>query len=429
MEISRTELIDAARSIFPALFIIVGLLLWFIADMNHASKLNRRRSELSAQGRWKELNEHFESELTCWRLPLQIFRCFALPGGIEVESALHLYNQGELEKALGLADRGVARSNRFRKHREIPLIARAQILSGLGRYDEARQALERARKINPEVSFADLLEGMIEMYEGNIERALALGQRALSDQKTTDSSRALVSALLSAKGRFQDALNILTYDPVRALAFFTAEDLDLMTQSESGRQLVLAMDEEAAGVFRPARYLAIAGVCLEAGDRENLEHSLDRAERELKLNPAIEHIYRRLRACCCATKSEPTEMEGQLVRARQLTNEFPSRSAKYETHQAAGRAYLILQRNDAALPELRSAVGLALHPWERHYSNYWLARAAEAAGQQQDALTLFNSVIANGFDTWMTVDARRRIDASSAVDGPTDRNSSSIGAL
>jgi tetratricopeptide (TPR) repeat protein len=429
MEISRTEFIDAARSMFPTLIIIIGLLLWFIADMNHASKLNRRRSELGAQGRWKELNEHFEAELTCWRMPLRIFRCFALPGGIEVEYAMHLYKQGELEKALEMADRAVVKSNRFRKHRDMPLIARAQILSGFGRYDEARLMLQQARKINPEVSFANLLEAMIEMYEGHIEQALALGQRALSDQKTTDSSRALVSALLTVKGRFQDALNILTYEPVRALALFTAEDLDLMTQTESGRQLVLAMDEEMAGVFRPVRYLAIAGVCLEAGDKENLEDSLNRAERELKSNPAIEHIYRRLRACCCAMKNEPTEMESHLARARQLANEFPSRSAKYETHQAAGRAYLLLQRNDAALTELRAAVGLALCPSERHYSNYWLGRAAEAAGQRQEAEKLFKSVITNGFDTWITADARRRIHASSAVDGPTDRNSSAIGAL
>src|SRR5262245_16339169 len=137
------EIIDTVRSGFPAIILIVGLLLWFIADMNHGSKLNRRRSELGAQGRWKELNEHFESELTCGRLPLRICRCFAVPGLLEADYAMHLYKQGALEKALEFADRAVAKSNRFRKCRDMARVARAQILSGFGRYDEAHQMLDQ----------------------------------------------------------------------------------------------------------------------------------------------------------------------------------------------------------------------------------------------------------------------------------------------
>ena len=46
------------------------------------------------------------------------------------------------------------------------------------------------------------------------------------------------------------------------------------------------------------------------------------------------------------------------------------RLARYETHQAAGRAYLLLGGNEAALAELQAAAQLALHPLEKHATNY-----------------------------------------------------------
>ena len=133
----------------------------------------------------------------------------------------------------------------------------------------------------------------------------------------------------------------------------------------------------------------------------------------MKSHPVVEHIYRRLRACCCAAKADAAGAEDNLAGARRLAEEVPSRSAKYETHQGAGRAYLLLGRNEAALAELQAAVQLALHPLERHSTNYWLARAAEAAGHRQEAARLLTLVTADRFDTWMCADARARLNSSS----------------
>jgi tetratricopeptide (TPR) repeat protein len=174
----------------------------------------------------------------------------------------------------------------------------------------------------------------------------------------------------------------------------------------------MAMEEEAAGVFRPGQYIEAANACLEAGDLQNMEQALARAERELKPHPIIEHKYRQMRACCCAAKKDAVGAEDNLARVRELADEVPSRSAKYETHQAAGRAYLLLGRNESALAELHAAVQLALHPLEKHSTNYWLARAAEAVGQQQEAARLFGLVAADGFDTWMCADARARLNSA-----------------
>jgi tetratricopeptide (TPR) repeat protein len=260
---------------------------------------------------------------------------------------------------------------------------------------------------------------MIELSLGRIDTALALGQSALKLKRAEDPARALVSGALTLKGRFQEAVNVLVYKPSNALDFFSPEELQQVTCDELGKGLVLAMDEEVAGIFRPGRHLGVAQVCLEAGDTENLEQALDRVVPELKSNPVIEHIYCRLRACCCASKADAPGTENNLVRARTLADEVPSRSAKYETHHFAGRAYLLLGRSEAALSELRAAAQLALHSLEKHSTNYWLARGAEAAGHGQEAARIFSLVTADGFNTWMSADARARLNSSRGEDGPS----------
>ncbi len=400
---------------------VIGLLSWFIADLNHDRRWSRKRAELGAQSRWKELNEHFEAGLKCRRPLLVLFRAMVGPGLLEADYALHLSNQGEHEKALVWADRAVRKSAQRKRNLDMTSTARAHILCRMGRYEEARAAAAQANSFNPQSASADLVEGMIELSLGRIDAALALGQKAMNHERAKDPARALVSGALALKGRFQEAVNVLVYEPANALDFFSPEALQQVTCDELGKGLVLAMDEEVAGIFRPARHLGVAQVCLEAGDTENLGRALDRVERELKSHPVVEHIYYRLRACCCALKADAPGTENNLVRARTLADEVPSRSAKYETHQFAGRAYLLLGRSEAALSELRAAAQLALHPLEKHATNYWLARGAEAAGHGQEAARIFSLVTADGFDTWMSAQAGARLNSSRGTEGPGSR--------
>src|SRR5262249_49751455 len=162
---------------------------------------------------------------------------------------------------------------------------------GMGRYEEARAATKLARASDASRAMASMIEGLIELYNGNINEALRLAEKAMKDQKANDASRAMASGALAAKGRFQDAMNVLIYEPGRITAFFESEELEAVTEDQPGRELVAAMDKDLAGVNQPGRYLGQALVCLEAGDVKNFALALDRAKKVMQAQPAIEHIY------------------------------------------------------------------------------------------------------------------------------------------
>jgi tetratricopeptide (TPR) repeat protein len=386
----------------------LGLLQLFVADMSYDRQWSQERADLGAQGKWKELNEHFEGRMRTRRPLLRLFRAIASPGLLEADYAFHLSNCGLNEAGLEWADRAV-RKSRFRKClAEMTLSCRGTILCRLGRYDEARAAAAQAKSLVGNAGFPELVEAMVALYLGNLETALCLARTLLSHPRAKEAARVMVSGVLSLLGRYQQALDMLVYEPSNVQVFFSPKGLRAMTSDEAGQRLVLTMDQELAAITRPAQHLAIADVCLQAEDRENCEHALERAARELKSNLAIQHIYERSRATCCAMGGDVLGTEQHLALARQLADEFPSRSAKYETHQAAGRSYLLIGRPEAAVVEFRAAAQLALHPIEKHSTNYWLARATEAAGDLEAAACLYNRVTADHFDTWMSADAIAR---------------------
>jgi len=415
------------------LAIVVGCVFWFLADLKYSIAWSKKRSELSSAGKWKELNTHFEKALKTKRPFLRLFERLVMPGVVEVDYGLHLYNQGRNEEALTLVDKALAKAGgRANRHATweamepelkrlhalrrtmfgMAAVSRTQILNGMGRYDEARASAKLAQTSDTSGAMASMIEGLIELYNGNISEALRLAEKAMKDQKANDASRAMASGALAAKGRFQDAMNVLIYEPGKITAFFEPEELEVVTEDQPGRELVAAMDKDLAGVMQPGRYLGQALVCLEAGDVKNFALALDRAKKVMQAQPAIEHIYVRLRTICCAMQADTTGMETHLARARVLAREIPSRSARYETHLAAGRAYLAMGQNESALSDLEEAAKLALHPLEKHTTNYWRARAAEAAGRSDLAAQCLTAVTEDGFDTWMRADAQRRVAAT-----------------
>lgn len=409
---------------------IVGVagLFWFLADIKFAQKWQLRRAELGAQDQWRELNAHFESGLKCRRPMLLLFQHFVVPGILEADYALHLSNQGEHERALVLAQKASqASAKRLAVHLAL-LPAEATILSRLGRYDEARKLIQRGRDLLASPAGSSLAamtarqlgaglvmqEGLTELHLGHLETALKLGVEACGGN-VSDPGRALVSGVLTARGRFKEALDALVYEPSSFDTFLepafdsmNEEELESLARDKLFKESARQTDEELSAVFGPAVEIGRALVFLEAGDAMNLGLALQRAQPKLKSNRIMEHIFVRTRACWLAMRGDEAGMETDLGRARQLAAEKPaSRSAKYETHLAAGRANFLLGRHDAAVEELRGALDLALHPMEKHASTYWLARATEAVAQPS-AADLFQAVIAEQFGTWMETDARAR---------------------
>ncbi len=397
-------------------------MLWFIADLRFAQQWGLKRAELGAQDKSSELEEHFQSGLKCRRPMLKLFQRFVIPGLIEADYALHVSNQGEHERALILAQEASRKAaKRMTTHLAV-LPAESMILLRLGHYDEARQVLQRGRallihpspELTKEAGYSGLVAGivlqdaMIEMYLGNLERALQLGIEA-SATTVSDPARAVISAVLTAQGRFKEALNVLVYEPSGFAKFLDPEALKLLAEDELFKETARQSDEELSGVFGPAIDVQKASVFLEAGDTANLGLALNQAQKKLKANRIMEHIFVRTRACWHALKGDVADVETDLARARQLAAEKPaSRSAKYETHLAAGRAFHLLGQIEKAIAELNSACQLALHPLEKHASTYWLARANES-GNHAVATGQFRTVIADGFGTWMEADARARV--------------------
>jgi tetratricopeptide (TPR) repeat protein len=397
----------------PAILTLVALISLRV-DLKFWQKWSLKRAELSVQDKWKELNEHFEKMLRCRRPMLLWFRRRYLPGSLQAEYALHLSNQGENERALVLAQKAslTARKRPLNYMAVVPV--EAMILSRLGRYDEATEAVRRGRamladpalaaivKTNPSVAaFLIQQEGMIEYNLGHLEVAINLGREAAAAD-LSDAARALISGALTAQGRFREALQVLAYQPSNFYDFLGGlpslpefQDqpaLELLEKSELFRKTAEKINEEASAIFAPAVHLTQALVFLEANDAEKLGAALEQTHAKLKSNRIMEHIFVRTRACWHGMKGNRTGLEADLARTHELAAMEPSsRSAKYETHLGCGRAYFLVGDYVKAVAELQGATKHSLHPMERQVANYWLARASQAANSPSSVL--FQSVV------------------------------------
>jgi len=389
-----------------ALFLI-ALSSWLVADLEHARRWSLKRAELGAQGRWNELDEHFQERLTSPRPLLWLYRRIFVPGLGEGDYALHRSNLGDDEGALKWINQAIRKITFNKANLPTLLRARALILTRMGKYEEAKASITQARSINSSRASLNNIEGLIELYLGNLDRALALAQEGMNLEDPKDALRLLAAGALRLQGRFQEAINALVYDPTRLSAAFGPANFKDIGYDQLGQRLILKMDQEVASIFPPGRELAMAEVFLDAGDTENLQRALDRAEGEMQSNPAIQIIYLCLQACSCGLQEDATGTEKNLAQLRDLSTKLPTRSVRFQTHYAAGRAYLSLQRTDLALSEFQTATNLAVHPVERHSTDYWLARAAKAAGDGPRAMALFQAIVQSRIASWMNADAQK----------------------
>src|SRR3954447_13506025 len=128
--------------------VIVGLLLWFSADMTSIIKAMQRKNQLSIDGRWDELDKYFQEASKSYRPFVWFHRRYLMPGNITTQYALFLFTQGRLEEALAKTDEALRLIDRkpiFLRHIYGPrsfktwcgaLHARTLNLTGMGRYDE-----------------------------------------------------------------------------------------------------------------------------------------------------------------------------------------------------------------------------------------------------------------------------------------------------
>lgn len=389
------------------LLAIVVILAWFASDMHFIIKSMQRRNRLSVEGNWKNLEQYFEQASKSSRLFVWLHNQYLLPGTLQIQHALFLYTQGRLPDALAKVDQAIgqieAKPQIFRSiyhSRTLKILCgalrtRILILTGLGRYDEARAV---AAKIPQQAGAGGQPNAALALLEyscGRLDEALAIAREVPREDNMYDAMRVIMALAGSMKGEFAQAMQALEYEPSDISKFYSPADFKLVSSDPAGSNLIDLQRRKLAGVFQPARLLALAQVYLAQEEFENAARVLDHAEKSLGPEPGIQSSYCRYRACSLAGLGNAAETDTYIARLRTLLQTLPKRSLLWETHLYVGRAHLSLGRFSAALAELMEAERAVLHPLEKHSTAFWIARAHEAAGHQRESIPYYQAVAAD----------------------------------
>jgi tetratricopeptide (TPR) repeat protein len=398
--------------IFLVPLLIMAALAWFASDMRSILKSGQRKNQLSIEGKWRELEQHFERISKTYRPFVWLHQQYLLPGTVPAQHALFLFKQGRLDEALAKVDRAIrqieGKPRLFRSiHRSetfrilcSSLRARTLILTGLGRYGDAREVAARLQQLtgpgDPNAALA-----LLEFYCGHLDEALAMAQPVPPGDKQYDSMRAVTALAYGVKGEFDQAIQALLYEPSDISKFYSPAGLQAVSESPEGPKLIELQRRKHGGVFEPARLILLAQVYVAKGEFENADRALDQAEKSIGPEPGIQTSYCRHRTCSLAAQGKATEAENYIKRMRAIVQQLPKRSLLWETHFAAGQSYLYLGRFNDALTELIEAQRSVLHPIEKHATAYWIARVHEAAGNHNEAIPYYQIVVADTIQSWM----------------------------
>jgi tetratricopeptide (TPR) repeat protein len=211
----------------------------------------------------------------------------------------------------------------------------------------------------------------------------------------------VASSIFCFKREFTEAINILVYEPKDITEHYSPEDLALVLQNRESARFIALKRKHSATIHQPIRLLSMARVYVDQENLDDATQALDTTEPLLGANPVIRCSYHRYRALCAAAKGDALQTELHLANARSITQSLPKRDTQWETSIAAGRCYLSLRLTDKASLEFQEARRHTLHPIEKHVTNYWLARTAEAAKRRSEAIRHYQSVVADNIPTWM----------------------------
>lgn len=405
---------------------VVGGLSWFAADMRSILKSGQRKQQLSIAGDWKGLEDYYESAARSRRPFVWLHRKYLIPGNLETQHALFLYEQGRLDEALSKVDYAIQRNKSkpwiFRSFHAATtfkslcgaLRTRALVLTAFGRYDEARGAAAEVENLAGAKGQANSVLALLEYDCGHIDEALRLAQAVRPEDSQFDSMRTVMAYCYLMKGDFEQAIQMRSIAPAADITrFYSASGLHAMTKSPEATELLELQRRRLTGVFPPIRLIVLAQIYIAMEDFANADRMLDQAEKCMGPQPALQASYCRQRATSFAGQGNDREAENHLERMRAIVKkECPRRSLHWETRFTAGRVYLYLKRFNEALAELDEAQKLVLHPIEKHSTAYWLAKTHESFGNQSEALRFYEIVAADSIPSWMCRQAAEVLAAS-----------------
>jgi tetratricopeptide (TPR) repeat protein len=419
---------------FLGYLIVGGVLAWLAADMRSMFRSLQRKNKLTIEGRWAELEQHFERASNTRRPFAWFHQRYLLPGSNAALFALFLNQQGRLEQALTQADKAIKQiENKPALFRSLfqhqtngtlrgALAARVLILIGMGRYDEAREGAARLGQASGSNVDTNASLALLEVNCGHLDEALALAKTVPPEHNHYDAMRGVMASVYRLRGDFAQAIESMIYEPSGIVKFYRSEDLENLSQSQEGSKLIELQGQTLAGIFPPARWIKLAGIYIAQEAFEKADGALDEAKKLLGSNPVLQISYWRTRARSCAAQGNAVEADDYIARARALIQQLPRRSTVMETHLAIGRAYLSLRRFAEALAELAEAQRFALHPIEKHQAAYWLARTYEAAGNPGEAFPYYQQVASDPIPSWMQRQAATAANELTAkIPPPTSR--------
>ncbi len=401
----------------------IALLWCFAMDMRSILKSDQQKNRLSIEGRWEDLERHFVRASKPRRPFVWLHRRYLMPGNDTIQYALFLFKQGRLEEALARVDQAVQQISAkpwfFRSiHRSATFASlcgafrtRTLVLTGLGRYDEAREAAAQLERLAGSNGRPNAPLALLEYYCGRLDEALALAQSVPPGDKEYDPMRGITALALCAKGEFDAAIQALLYEPGDIAKYYPHGGLETVGQTPEGAKLIELQRQKLAGIFQPARLLGLARVYLVREEFENAARLLDQTEKSLGPEPGLQASYFGQRACALAGQGKTGETEQYIQCMRVLARQLSKRSMLCETQFAAGQAYFYLGRFGDALAELIEAWKYVLHPMEKHSTAYWIARIHEAAGHPREALPYYQMVAADSIPTWMRMRAAEALAA------------------
>lgn len=395
------------------LLVTVGALSWFAADMRSILKSGQVKNQLSIDGRWEDLENHFRRTMKPRRFFVWLHQRYLLPGNLEGQYALFLYQRGRSEEALAKMDeaqRKIANKPRifagiFRRATSKTLWGalngRILILSGLGRYDEARQVAVGLQNLGGPVNESAATMALLEANCGRLDAALEWARTIPSSHPQFDSMQIVMAWMYSSKGEFEKAVEVLQFESGDISKFYDSRGLTAMKESVEGSKLLELQQKKLTGVRQPARLLMLASTYISHEKFDLALVALEQAEKTMGKEPVIQCSYCRLSAVSVAATGKVLEAEDFIKRALDIARKYPKRSTLWETHLGICRTYWYLKRYGEALAAMVEGEKSALHPIEKHSTAYWLARTHEAAGRRQEAKAFYEAVVADGIPSWM----------------------------
>jgi tetratricopeptide (TPR) repeat protein len=147
------------------------------------------------------------------------------------------------------AERVAKRAVTFNKDDKNALEAYGSVLAAEGKYDEARQQLEAAAKVDPKDARPLILEAQTYLRQNAVALAGQYYDRAVQVEPTNVQALVGKAQLLASQHNVKDA--IATYDQILALQTDAADKVAVLDQ-EAGVYAAEKMDGDADGTYRKA---------------------------------------------------------------------------------------------------------------------------------------------------------------------------------